>query len=99
VDAPFEIGDTPSAALYRSAMRDVTREDVIALVGELDGEILEQILAIRPSRDQLVAMLASLEDELGFDDQRTERGSVEIQKLRAVLAPIVAARAITRGRD
>jgi hypothetical protein len=78
----------------------VRAEEVIAIVGEINRRVIDQILATGATRDEVATALAEVEDNLGFDDHRSASPSPRIAAVRALLEPVLAAESrFSRGRD
>ncbi|HEY5920030.1 MAG TPA: hypothetical protein VIV11_00105 [Kofleriaceae bacterium] len=75
----------------------VGREDVIALVGEIDVEVVDRIVATGATLEEISLAAASL----GFDDSRALAWSPRIVEVRALLERPLSSHEdnIERGRD
>lgn len=74
-------------------------KDVCAVVGEIDANLLEQILATDATLAEIAEAVTEIEAQLGFDD-RSSSQSPRVAKVRALLQPLFEQRDnISRGRD
>lgn len=62
-----------------------TASDVHRLLGDLDPVVLERLLEIGASPDEIGAALCSVEDEHGFGEERRASSSSKIDEVRALL--------------
>jgi hypothetical protein len=85
--------------LYRSTVF-VYREDVIALVGEIDADVVDKIVATGATLEEIAMALAAAETAVGFDEPRPLAWAPRIAAVRGLLEPqLIARENIVRGRD
>jgi hypothetical protein len=77
----------------------MSQEELTTLVGDLDTQVLQQLVASNASRAEIAEAVSQLEAELGFDDRSASR-SPRVALVRSLLEPLFEARDnILRGRD
>ena len=88
--------------LYRSTVSGRARsEDIAALVGTIDAEVVDKLVATGATLDEIAQALAVVEDSLRFDDHLAVLPSPRVAAVRALLEPLLVGREnnIARGRD
>jgi len=78
----------------------VRREDIIALVGEIDADVVDKIVATGATLEEIAMALSAAETAIGFDEPRPPAWAPRISAVRALLEPqLIARQNIVRGRD
>jgi hypothetical protein len=77
------------------------REDVAAIVGEIEPQVVEQVIRTGATIDEIALAVAEIEDERCFDDHRSTSPSSRVAMVRALLEPLLTDREgnVSRGRD
>ena len=66
-------------------MNSATANDVSQLLGDIDPIVLERILAIGATSDEIAEALLVVEQERGFGEQRHVPSTPKVVEVRAVL--------------
>jgi len=62
----------------------ITAEELVDLVGEIDGEIAARVLALAPTFDEVAEALATIEDELAAGGPAHVSSSAKVVELREI---------------
>ncbi|MBS1118436.1 MAG: hypothetical protein H6Q90_664 [Deltaproteobacteria bacterium] len=70
-------------------MNTATAEEVTGLLGEVDPNVLDRILAIGATFDEVGEALSAIEDEDGYGEIPHAASSPRVAEVRAVLEELV----------
>jgi hypothetical protein len=67
----------------------ITADELTDLLGELDADAVERLLALAPTFDDVVEALAALEDDVAYGSYRHVPSSPKVVEVRRVLEEVV----------